>query len=235
MQLRRAWNAFSLSAGRLLRPMGRYVDERVDHGDRRFVDFYAATSPLVNGPCYWLVASWLKTIGAETTLDVAGGPGNLATETRGRALNLDSNPYMLKRAAERGVECVRGDAANLPFRDGSFDAAVSTGALHSFTRHGVDSEVLDEMGRVAACVLVLDYRADASPREVSEHVSRVETPVGRLLASGGIGLHGVTDAGAARRAAEGAGLDTLDLGPYVALTDGAAELEGEYPGRRGPG
>lgn len=225
--LERVWSAAATEAGRLLRPMGHYIDERVDHGDRRFVDFYAATSPVVNGPYYDLAAAWLRETGAELAVDVAGGPGNLSRRTGARVVNLDSNRFMLRRASLNGAEPVRGDAATLPLLDGSLDTAVSTGTLHTFLRHGIAGGVLREMRRVADAVLVLDYRADASPDEVAEHLRR-SPAVGKLLAPGGIGQHGLEDAAEAEDLAERGGLDLMEPGPYVALTDRPEELEAAY-------
>src|SRR3954465_2944813 len=71
----------------------------------------------------------------DRVLDVACGNGNAALAAARRfcrVTGLDYVPALLRRAGERaraeGVELqlVEGDAENLPFEDGSFDAAVST-------------------------------------------------------------------------------------------------------------
>jgi SAM-dependent methyltransferase len=66
----------------------------------------------------------------ERVLDVACGTGNAAlVAQRAGAIvtGLDGSPRLLQVARERvrGGEFVRGDAAQLPFEDGRFDAAVS--------------------------------------------------------------------------------------------------------------
>jgi SAM-dependent methyltransferase len=78
-----------------------------------------------------------------TVLDVACGPGNvtraLAAGTGPGALvaGLDASETMLARAVadtapDAGVHYVRGDAVDLPFRDGVFDAVCCFGALYLF-------------------------------------------------------------------------------------------------------
>jgi len=68
--------------------------------------------------------------GGERVLDVACGTGNasLAADAAGaRATGLDTSRRLLEVARERcpGAEFVLGDATELPFADGQFDAAVS--------------------------------------------------------------------------------------------------------------
>ncbi|MGP4024255.1 class I SAM-dependent methyltransferase [Actinomadura sp. 3N407] len=77
-----------------------------------------------------------------TVLDVACGPGNVTralAEGVGRdglVIGLDTSQTMLARAVEdtanAGVCYVRGDAVDLPFRDGTFDAVCCFGALYLF-------------------------------------------------------------------------------------------------------
>jgi demethylmenaquinone methyltransferase/2-methoxy-6-polyprenyl-1,4-benzoquinol methylase len=67
----------------------------------------------------------------ERVLDVGGGTGRAARELPD-AVVVDASPGMLSRARERGLECVRGDAARLPVRDASVDAVLIVDALHHF-------------------------------------------------------------------------------------------------------
>jgi ubiquinone/menaquinone biosynthesis C-methylase UbiE len=77
---------------------------------------------------------------SDLLLDVAAGTGHAARELSSRvrvAVAIDVTPAMLAAgsasAREEGVENVifqRGDAASLPFVDGSFDVIVSRFALH---------------------------------------------------------------------------------------------------------
>lgn len=77
-----------------------------------------------------------------TVLDVACGPGNVTralAEGVGRGglvVGLDASQTMLARAVEdtanSDVCYVRGNAVDLPFRDGAFDAVCCYGALYLF-------------------------------------------------------------------------------------------------------
>ncbi|HYO03383.1 MAG TPA: methyltransferase domain-containing protein [Mycobacterium sp.] len=77
----------------------------------------------------------------DTVLDVACGPGNttrtLVEEVGpdGLAIGVDSSPTMLAQAVRETtpgsqVGYVRGDAVDLPFADGTFDAISCYGALY---------------------------------------------------------------------------------------------------------
>lgn len=75
----------------------------------------------------------------DSVLDVGCGTGLLTGRIRHelrrpRTVGCDFSAGMLRRAARNhpGLALVRGDAMRLPFRDGSFDAVVSTEAFHWF-------------------------------------------------------------------------------------------------------
>jgi SAM-dependent methyltransferase len=90
-------------------------------------------------------------------LDLACGPGIYTREIArripgGQVVGLDISPPMLAYAAARAsreglrnVTWVHGDAMNLPFPDGSLDAASCCGALHLFPDPG---RALSELHRV---------------------------------------------------------------------------------------
>ncbi|WP_433463267.1 class I SAM-dependent methyltransferase [Spirillospora sp. CA-128828] len=78
-----------------------------------------------------------------TVLDVACGPGNVTRALaagigpEGLVVGLDASETMLARAVAdtdpaADVRYVRGDAVDLPFRDGAFDAVCCFGALYLF-------------------------------------------------------------------------------------------------------
>lgn len=80
-----------------------------------------------------------------TVLDVACGPGNFTRSfgrtvgASGLAVGIDASPSMLERGARdllrdraENVALIRGDAADLPFITGSFDAVCCFAALHLF-------------------------------------------------------------------------------------------------------
>jgi len=75
----------------------------------------------------------------DRVLDVGCGTGLLTSRIRRElepenVVGCDFSEGMLRQAAhgEPGLSWVRGDALRLPFRDGSFDALVSTEAFHWF-------------------------------------------------------------------------------------------------------
>jgi ubiquinone/menaquinone biosynthesis C-methylase UbiE len=96
----------------------------------------------------------------DTVLDVACGPGNFSREFAravgddGLVIGIDASHTMLSRGVDELVAAglanlalVRGDGADLPFRDASFDAVCCFAALHLFADPFAG---LDEMRRVLA-------------------------------------------------------------------------------------
>jgi ubiquinone/menaquinone biosynthesis C-methylase UbiE len=96
----------------------------------------------------------------DVVLDVACGPGNFSREfaravgARGLVVGIDASRTMLDRGAadlERfeldNLALVRGNAVELPFRDGSFDGLCCFAALHLFDE---PLAALGEMARVLA-------------------------------------------------------------------------------------
>ena len=95
-----------------------------------------------------------------TVLDVACGPGNFTRSfgrtvgERGLAVGIDASTTMLERGARDllrdragNVALVRGDATDLPFLAGSFDAVCCFAALHLFSD---PFAALTDMSRVLA-------------------------------------------------------------------------------------
>lgn len=81
----------------------------------------------LEGPT-WAVVERLLGRGEGRLLDVGCGTGAYATGMAGLGWDvtgLDASEDMLRRARERGVEAIHGDATRLPFGDATFDAAVS--------------------------------------------------------------------------------------------------------------
>ena len=97
-----------------------------------------------------------------SALDVACGSGKLTAELAqiagpgGRVTGLDFSPEMLEVARQEfpNLEFLEGDALNLPFEDGSFDAATIAFGLRNLADpiHG-----LREMTRVARRAVVLEF------------------------------------------------------------------------------
>lgn len=92
----------------------------------------------------------------DRVLDVACGPGNFsrdfaAVASEGLVVGLDASKTMLDvavRDTERdNVTYIRGDASDLPFRDGSFDAVCCFAALYLIER---PLQAIEEIVRVLA-------------------------------------------------------------------------------------
>src|SRR5207249_2824497 len=105
-------------------------------------------------------AGWRKRAGRGTALrpggsalDVACGSGKLTAELAriagptGRVVGLDFSPEMLAIARRQhpDIEFIEGDAQNLPFEDGSFDAVTIAFGLRNLAD---PVRGLDEMRRV---------------------------------------------------------------------------------------
>jgi SAM-dependent methyltransferase len=124
----------------------------------------------------------------DQVLDVACGPGNFTREFAravgedGLAIGLDASDTMLARGAEelRGsglpnVTLIRGNATDLPFRDGSFNGVACFAALHLFAdpMDALDefTRVLKKDGRIALMTSVRRQVTPSLARPVIERTS----------------------------------------------------------------
>ncbi len=115
-------------------------------------------------------------------LEVAPGPGYLSLELARRGYDvtgLDVSHTFVRLAREHALKAgvavrfEQGDAAHLPFADGSFDFAVSTAAFKNFTD---PLGALDELHRVlrpGGGASILDLRKDAPMAEIRAEVARM--------------------------------------------------------------
>ena len=142
----------------------------------------------------------------DAVLDVACGPGNFSRAFAraaggGLVVGLDASATMLAQAArERSlgeVAYVRGDAGDLPFRDGAFDALCCFAALYLIDEplRAVDEivRVLAPGGRVA---LLSSVSRGPLPAAVADTVVRGVSGVrvfGRDELTGALRQHGLTD------------------------------------------
>lgn len=108
----------------------------------------------------WMETSEILKAGIDNglALEVSPGPGYLGLEwlkkTHGTRLEgLDISPEMIKVAQRNAMEYgladrvkyIKGDAVQMPFEDGRFDAVFSNGALHEWAE---PKSVFDEVHRV---------------------------------------------------------------------------------------
>ena len=112
----------------------RSYDDVADVYDRVRTEFHAL-------PAVDLVALIAPPAGGRV-LDVGTGTGAAAMAAseavgpEGLVVGLDPSLEMLRRARERGVEClVAGEALDLPFAAASFDAVVAAFVIFFFTRY----------------------------------------------------------------------------------------------------
>jgi arsenite methyltransferase len=124
-------------------PIGSFVYDNAQALTRRFI---AAMQ---------LPIDWLDIPEGGVALDVGAGPGSVTTSLAhaagpdGLALGVDISEPMLARAVRAAagpqVGFLRADAQKLPFRDGSFDAAISLAVLQLIPD---PAAALAEIGRV---------------------------------------------------------------------------------------
>ncbi|ELZ99354.1 methyl transferase-like protein [Haloferax sulfurifontis ATCC BAA-897] len=115
-------------------------------GDVRFFDRFAPVYDLVMPPAD--PGALADALGradrpVERVVDIGGGSGRatLALDVPERIV-LDRSAGMLRRARQRGLDCVRGDARELPFADDSLDAVTVVDAFHHMpNQRGVAEEV----------------------------------------------------------------------------------------------
>jgi ubiquinone/menaquinone biosynthesis C-methylase UbiE len=118
-----------------------------------------------------------------SVLEVAPGPGYLAIELAKlgpfRVTGLDISRSFVRIASENArkegvkVDFRHGDAANMPFPDGSFDFAVCSAAFKNFAD---PVGALDEIHRVlkpGGRASIFDLRKEASLKEIDEEVERM--------------------------------------------------------------
>jgi SAM-dependent methyltransferase len=121
-------------------------------------------------------------------LDVAGGSGNTAlaaARSGARVVSLDYVPALLARARERAgaeglaIETVEGDAQDLPFADGEFDAVISVvGAMFAPDQPRTAAEML-RVCRPTGTIALASWTPDGFIGELFRTIGRhVPPPAG---------------------------------------------------------
>ena len=133
--------------------------------DPRYADIFIA-------PSGWMFAP-LELRPDDLLLDVAAGTGHAARALAGSvrcAIALDATAAMLAegkaaadRAGIRNLVFVRGDAAALPFPDGTFDAVVTRYAVHHFEAPERPLAEMVRCLRPGGRLAVGDIAVDADP------------------------------------------------------------------------
>ena len=119
----------------------------------------------------------------DVVLDVAAGTGHAARQlaaTARAAVALDATEAMLVRGQAQAraegrdnVVFMRGDAAELPFLDASFDVVVSRFAAHHFERPEAVVAEMARCTRAGGHVALVDLVADGDP-DTAEEQNRLE-------------------------------------------------------------
>ena len=135
----------------------------------------------------WMFAR-LRTSADDLALDVAAGTGHVARALAPRVrtvVAVDATAAMLAtgkaeadRAGLRNVVFQRGDAAALPFADGSFDVVVSRFALHHFEDPAVPLREMARCLRPGGTLAVGDLLAnkDADVAAAQNRLERLRDP-----------------------------------------------------------
>jgi len=133
-----------------------------------------------------------NTMKGDRVLEVAPGPGYLSIELAKtgdyKVTGLDISRTFVEieqanaRKAGVSVEFRQGDAAYMPFDDGTFDFIICTGAFKNFTQ---PVKALAEMKRVLKVngkALIIDLRGDANIHEINGYVKNMGmSPINALF------------------------------------------------------
>ena len=133
----------------------------------------------------------LKKDGFEGLLDVGCGTGPmvelLASEFPGRHYTgLDLTPKMIEVASAKGIEGARfvvGDAEDLPFDDGSFDAVICANSFHHYPNPQAFFDGVARVLRPGGKLVLRDYTAPAPVLWLMNHT---EMPLANLVGHGDV-------------------------------------------------
>jgi ubiquinone/menaquinone biosynthesis C-methylase UbiE len=157
-----------------------FTDQAAAFEDRRFNRVFTADAA-------W-VFERLPRRRDDLVLDVAAGTGHAARQLAAGVLAVvavDATAAMLRRGRDaaladgcRNVVFLRGDAADLPFPDGSFDLAVCRFALHHFEAPAGPLAEMRRCVRAGGRLAVADHVAAAEPATaaVQNELERLRDP-----------------------------------------------------------
>lgn len=154
-------------------------DSRVRDEFTRQAATFSASSAITDAALTQRVVTALGEAARGSVLDVACGPGILSAAIAKAARDVvafDLTPEMLKKAAQRcneaglaNVSFREGNATELPFANGAFDAVVTRLSVHHFDR---PSRVMSEIFRVlrpGGSFVVADVISSEVPAEAELH------------------------------------------------------------------
>jgi SAM-dependent methyltransferase len=150
---------------------------RVREEFTRQAETFAASAAITDAQLTQRFQDAIGASGAGKVLDVACGPGIVTAALAKGAKEItafDATPEMLKKARQRcekaghaNVQYQLGNAEEMPFADGAFDAIVTRLAIHHFAE---PKRVLAEMFRVlkpGGAAVIADVTASEDPKEAA--------------------------------------------------------------------
>ena len=151
-------------------------------------DYFSRRTPQYDGSSSWvaddrlgqLMLDLLAVESGERVLDVASGTGILGktlAPTGARVVGLDYTPTMMEGTRAHYADVVQGDAHQMPFADGSFDAVVCRQGIQFMDA----PRAVGEMARVVrpgGRVLLMHLAAyGENDREETFEIQRLRNPV----------------------------------------------------------
>jgi SAM-dependent methyltransferase len=151
----------------------------------RAADVYDATRSLPQDEMEMVLMALENVLrGCSSVLDIGVGTGRFASPLQSlglRVYGIDISRKMMSKAAEKGVrDLVGGDAGNLPFVNGAFDAALLVHVLHLVQN---PAGVLREVARVTSSIIVatLETVEGERPRMMyGQLLAKMGKPTGRF-------------------------------------------------------
>jgi SAM-dependent methyltransferase len=184
----------------------------------------------------WMFAR-LRATADDLALDVAAGTGHVARTLAPHVravVAVDATAAMLAtgkaeadRAGLRNIVFQRGDAAALPFADGSFDVVLSRFALHHFEDPAVPLREMARCLRAGGTLAVGDLLADADAAVAAamNRLERLRDPSHTRMLSAAELSDRLAAAGLAPSAVETREI-VRPLEPWLAQTETAADVAG---------